>query len=86
MALIAGFALEMGRFEGYVADFEDADRYGVVFILSERFEQPGKERGADDLVFCCLGVGEYNSCLLVIHAVKMGEVFSVRAEDEGHDF
>ena len=34
MALVSGFALEVGGFEGDVGDFEDADREGVVFILS----------------------------------------------------
>ena len=69
MALVSGFAFEVGCFEGYVADFEDADGYGVVFVFAEGFEEAGEEGGADDLVFCCFGVGEDDGCFLVVDAV-----------------
>ena len=40
MALVAGFAFEVGRFERDVADFEDFDGQVVMFVLAERFQQP----------------------------------------------
>ena len=76
----------MRGFEGHVADFEDADRDRVVFVLAQGFQEARQERGADDLVFCRFRIGKFDSRGAVVGAVEVREIFGMGTEDEGEHF